>query len=97
MGQKKVLRHSSEKCRSVVQCGPERYWFTNGGCGPLVPWSTPIHSDPHSFSNFTENLDQGGSEWTRRTRLTITPLGRPGQVFLHFANVCPNYSPLPTF
>jgi len=35
----------------------------------------------HTFCNFTENLDQGGSGWIRRTSGTITPLGGPGLVF----------------
>ena len=74
-------KHSSGKCRSMVQGGPERSWSTKGGHGPRGPpsplWSPMIHT----FGKFTENVDQGGSGWTRRTRGTITPLGGPGVVF----------------
>jgi len=69
------------KCRSVVHGGPELSWSTKGGCGPHGP-PGPLQSILiHTFSNFTENLDQGGSRWTRRTRGTITPLGGPGVGF----------------
>jgi len=70
----------SGKCRSVVQGGPESSWSTKGGrahCGPPGPLRSALI---HTFVNFTENVDQGGSGWTRRTRGTITPLGGPGVV-----------------
>ena len=72
----------SGKCRSVVQGGPERSWSTKGGRGPRGPpgplWSALIHT----FGNFTKNVDQGGSGWTRRTRGTITPLGGPSGFYI---------------
>jgi len=69
------------KCRSVVQGGPECSWSTKGDCGPRGP-PGPLRSILiHTFGNFTENVDQGGSGWTRRTRGTITPLVGPGLVF----------------
>jgi len=72
---------ASGKWRRVVQGGPERSWSTKGGCGPRGP-SGPLRSALiHTFGNFTQNVDQGGSGWTRRTRGTITPLRGPGVVF----------------
>jgi len=71
----------SGKCRSVVQGGPERSWSTKGGRGPHGPPGPLRSALIHTFGNFTENVDQGGSGWTRRTRGTITPLGGPGVVF----------------
>jgi len=69
----------------VVQGGPERSWSTRGGRGPRGQ-PGPLRSTLiHTFRNFTENVDQGGSGWTGRTRGTITPLGGPGVVF-HFAD-----------
>jgi len=71
----------SGKCRSVVQGGPERSWSTKGGNGPHGPPGPLRSALIHTFRNFTENVDQGGSGWTRRTRGTINPLGGPGVVF----------------
>ena len=79
--ERRERRSTSGKCRSVVQGGPERSLSTKGGRGPRgLPG--PLRSALiHTFGNFTENVDQGGSGWTRRTRGTITPLGGPGVVF----------------
>ena len=74
-------RHASGKCRSVVQGGPERSWSTKGGRGPQGPPGLLRSALIHTFGNFTENVDQGGSGWTKRTRGTLTPLGGPGVVF----------------
>jgi len=71
----------SGKCRSVVHGGPERSWSTKGGRGPRGPPGPLRSALIHTFRNFTKNVDQGGSEWTSRTRGTITPLGGPGVVF----------------
>jgi len=76
-----MLEFSSGKSRSVVQGGPERSWFTKGGRGPHGPPGLLQSALMHTFGNFTENVDQCGSGWTRRTRGTITPLGGPGVVF----------------
>jgi len=72
---------TSGKCRSVVQGGPERFWSTKGGHGPRGPAGLLGSALIHTFGNFTQNVDQGGSGWTRRTRGTITPLSEPGVVF----------------
>jgi len=74
-------RVESGKCRSMVQGGPEHSWSTKGGRGPRGPPGALRSALIHTFGNFTENVDQGGLGWTRRTRGTITPLGRPGVVF----------------
>jgi len=76
-----IDRGTSGICRRVVQGGPERSWSTKGGHGPRGP-PGPLRSTLiHTFGNFTENVDQGGSRWTRRTRGTKTPLVGPGVAF----------------
>jgi len=72
---------ASGKCRSVVQAGLERSWSTKRGRGPRGPPGPLQSALIHTFGNFTENVDQGGSGWTRRTRRTITALGGRGLVF----------------
>ena len=72
---------TSGKCRRVVHGGPEPSWSTKGGRGPHGPPGPLRSALIHTFSKFTQNVDQGGSGWTRRTRGTITPLGGPGVVF----------------
>ena len=76
-----VRTQASVKCWSVVQGGPGRSWSTKGGRGPRGPPGPLRSALIHTFGNFTKNVDQGGSGWTRRTRGTITPLGGPGVVF----------------
>ena len=49
-----------------------------GPCGPLGAFRSALFQ---TFSNFTENVHNDGSGWTRRTRGTITPLGGLGVVF----------------
>jgi len=72
---------ASEKCLSMAQGDPERSMSTKEGLGPCCP-PGPLRSAPiHTFGNFTQNVDQGGPGWTRRTRGTITPLGGPEAVF----------------
>jgi len=55
------IRTASGKCRSVVQGGPERSWSTKGGRGPRGPRGPHQSALIHTFGNFTENVDQGGS------------------------------------
>jgi len=75
------LYQASGKCRRVVHGGPERSWSTKGGRGPRGPPGPHRSALIHTFGKFTENVDHGGSGWTRGTRGTITPLGGPGVVF----------------
>ena len=81
LGSVMYLMLSSGKCRSMVQGGPERSWSTKGGRGPRGPPGPLRSALIHTFGYFTENLDQGGSGWTRRTRGTMTPPAGPGVVF----------------
>ena len=60
-----------------------------GHQGNVGAWSKVVLNAPgplrsaliHTFGNFTQNVDQDGSGWTRRTRGTINPLSGPGVVF----------------
>ena len=87
--------HASE-CRGVQgeKVSPvgeyrEEQVMGKGHQGNVGGWSKGVLNAPgplrsaliHTFGNFTENVDQGGSGWTRRTRGTITPLAGPGVVF----------------
>jgi len=51
--------------RRVVQGGPERSSSSKGVCGPSGPPGPFQFILIHSFWNFTESVDQGGSGWTR--------------------------------
>jgi len=75
--QTKFQIHHENTSTSSAKC-KNQSWSTKGGYGPPGPPGPPWSTLVHIFGKISQSVDQNGSEWTRWTTGSTTPLGGPG-------------------
>jgi len=75
-----AYNRTKQRMRQIGGTSPKcqnQSWSTKGGYGPPGPPGPPCSTLVHIFGKISKSVDQNGSEWTRWTIGTTTPLGGP--------------------